>query len=212
MVIKNKCIIETIDNFRPLNSVFKDFDSSIFQSPPNVLFQKKFLEMEHFLLIKSPKDFYWDLYSGKYKSSIEPKVSSVEYLIMTPRISFSEFLFRCENLKEFYSIYFMKQFRKNILDNPKESNMRYIGDLRTFEFKNQSLYEFYLDLYSRNDTVLIRYDNEEDIKILEESLGEKVDFSKANSRLFDLEPTDDELKLIEKLYGNLTRELKYDNL
>jgi hypothetical protein len=152
------------------------------------------------------------LYSGKYKSSIEPKVSSVEYLIMSPRISFSEFLFRCENLKEFYSIYFMKQFRKNILDNPKESNMRYIGDLRTFEFKNQSLYEFYLDLYSRNDTVLIRYDNEEDIKILEESLGEKVDFSKANSRLFDLEPTDDELKLIERLYGNLTRELKYDNL
>jgi len=208
MIIKNKCIIETVDIFRPLVKIISDYDSYVFPSPPEILVDEKYSEMEHFLVLKSPEEFYWDLFSGKYKSGINMNISSPEHIIMTPRIDFAEFVERCVNLNELFSVYFLKQFKMNVLNNPKESNMKYIGNLTTFDFKDESLYEFYINFYSREDTVLIRYDVPEDVKILEDALGETVDFN-IDTGLFDLEPSDTEKELVKKLYNNLNQKLGY---
>jgi len=212
MVIKNQIILETIDTFRPLRKLVDDSTFSIFPSPPCVILDKETYKLKHFLLIKNPIDFYWDLYSGMYKSNITPNVSSPEHIIMSPRISFSEFIYRCLNLREFFSVYFTKEFTKNIIDNPKESNMRHVaGDLREFKFADQSLYEFYIDLYSRKDTKLIRYETD-DILILEKLLDQKLDFDSVGTNLFDLTPTKVEVELFNELYSNIQQKYNYDNL
>ena len=90
--------------------------------------------------------------------------------------------------------------------------MRHVaGDLREFKFADQSLYEFYIDLYSRKDTKLIRYETD-DILILEKLLDQKLDFDSVGTNLFDLTPTKVEVELFNELYSNIQQKYNYDNL